>query len=40
METYSFSQPVTRPLAMLVTCLPAAVNVGVVTLMPIILDFL
>ena len=40
METYSFSQLVTRTLATLVMCLPTVVHVGVATLMPVILDFL
>jgi hypothetical protein len=40
LETSSFSQLVTRPLAALVMCLPTVVHVGVATLMPVILDFL
>ena len=40
LETYSFSQLVTRTLDALVTFLPAVMRVGVGTLTPIILDFL
>jgi hypothetical protein len=39
LETYSFSQLVTRPLATLVICLPTAMCVGAATLMLVILDF-
>ena len=39
LETSSFSQLVTRPLATIVTCLLVVVRVGVATLTPVNMDF-